>query len=153
MKEIPLSKGKVAIVDDCDYEYLSRWRWYYSSGYAKRTVYKGKNVYMHRDLANTPDGMDTDHINHNKLDNRRENLRACTRTQNQRNISMIKSNKSGKKGVSWHSSAKKWEACIKFCGKKIYLGIYDDVEDASRAYNEKSVELFGEFSHILCETK
>jgi hypothetical protein len=91
MKEIKLTKGKTAIVDDEDFDRLSQYKWQFAViGYARRTVYvKGKKgrqtLYMHRDILATPSDMFTDHINGNRLDNRKENLRVCTQAENNRN--------------------------------------------------------------------
>lgn len=84
-KEIPLTKGKSAIVDDDLYWSLSQIKWHYSGGYAvyfEKKTRPRKAVRMHRLINNTPEGMDTDHINGNKLDNRRANLRTCSRSAN-----------------------------------------------------------------------
>jgi len=92
MKKIKLSQGKVTLVDDEDFDLLSKYRWHYHTGcrceYARRSTWKdGKvgTIYMHQMIINTPPGLETDHINGNKLDNRRENLRICTTRENQHN--------------------------------------------------------------------
>ena len=88
MKKIKLSKGKYALVDDKDYDQLSKVSWHFNDLYATRGLVsdgKLKTIYLHRFIANTPKGMETDHINQNKLDNRRENLRICTSSQNRTN--------------------------------------------------------------------
>src|SRR4030065_939634 len=106
MKEIKLTKGKVAIVDDEDYDWLMQWKWRINSiGYAMRTVKKNgkaRKIFMHRVILNTPSDMCSDHANHNRLDNRRCNLRICTKQQNQANAPAPKNNRSGGKGVSWN---------------------------------------------------
>jgi len=103
------------MVDDEDYEYINRWKWYIFKGtntfYATRTLPRvnGKhlNINMHRVILQTPDGMYVDHINGNGLDNRGVNLRNCTRSQNQHNRGKSRNNTSGYKGVSWHTHFKK----------------------------------------------
>ena len=148
MKEIELTQGKVAIVDDEDYEWLSRWKWYYGNGYAVRhsTRFLGrKHIFMHREILGTPDGMETDHINRDCLDNRRENLRACNGSQNRMNTSIPITNKSGYKGVVWNASRKKWQAQIGINYRRKYLGLYNTASAASDAYNKAALELFGEF--------
>lgn len=87
-----------------------------------------------------------DHINHNPSDNRWENLREATRSQNMKNLSISKTNKSGYKGVSWHSVGKKWQAHIKANGINHYLGLFETAEEASKAYQNASQKLHGEFS-------
>ncbi|MMZ67947.1 hypothetical protein D1872_305870 [compost metagenome] len=100
MREIPLTQGKVAIIDDEDFEKVSAYKWCYSStiGYAvSRKVVNGKRqpVLMHRLILDAPPGLVTDHINHDKLDNRKANLRLCTRHENNRNMPLRSNNKSG----------------------------------------------------------
>jgi hypothetical protein len=151
-RDIPLTKGKVAIVDDEDYEWLSQWKWHCSHVYAVRRPYYGPNkkrrlIYMHRLILNTPDDMEVDHINLNGLDNRRCNIRNCTRSQNVENTSVRRDNNSGKKGVGWKKSNQKWIARINQNGKHIHIGCYDNLDEAADAYYKKSVELFGEFAY------
>src|SRR3990167_9749261 len=96
MKIIRLNKGQSAIVDDDVFDYLNQWKWYFNNqGYAVRRPYikgsgrknqKCMTIHMHRLVNNTPNGMQTDHINRNKLDNRRENLRNVTDQQNKFNL-------------------------------------------------------------------
>lgn len=149
MKKIPLTKGKYALVDDIDYEHLSQWKWYYlSSGYAVRDQHINKkkfNFLMHRVIMNTPKNMDTDHINHNPLDNRRKNLRIVTTSQNLFNTSIRSDNTSGYKGVSWSKSAKKWWALIWKDKKHHSLGYYDNLEDAISARKSGEKLYFGSF--------
>jgi hypothetical protein len=90
----------------------------------------------------------TDHINHDKLDNRRINLRSCTNQQNHMNKSSNKDSTSKYLGVSWHKNANKWQSSIRFNGKQIHLGIFNNEQDAAKAYNLKAIELFGEFSNL-----
>ena len=146
MAEIELTQGKVTIVDDSDFEWLNQWKWRYvggRQGYAKRHSprIKGKrtSIYMHRLINNTPEGMETDHINRNKLDNRKENLRTATRSLNQRNKGLQKNNVVGHPGIVWNKGHERWEARIKINNKQIYLGNYTDLEQAilSRKEGEK----------------
>jgi hypothetical protein len=151
MKEIPLTQGKVAIVDDDVYESLSCWKWRYSHGYAirstPRSLGKRKTIWMHREVVKAPEGMQVDHIRTNeKLINTRENLRICTCAQNSCNKNKYKNNTSGYKGVSWHKRGKRWEACICPKSRTIHLGLFDSPEEAARAYDAKARELFGEFA-------
>jgi hypothetical protein len=147
MKEIKLTKGKVTIVDDEDYEYLSQWKWQFNVGYASRSSsVRGKSckIYMHRIIAHTPMDKETDHINRDKLDNRRKNLRICSSAVNERNKSIVCTNTSGARGVNWEKGRNKWRAGITYNYKYYNLGRYDNINDAIRAYNEKAFELFGE---------
>lgn len=146
MKEIELTQGKVALVDDDDFELLNQWKWYYHHGYAVRKC-KEKMIFMHRIILKTPVGFDTDHINCKKLDNRRSNLRMCTKSQNQANKGIGASNKSGYKGVMWYKQTKRWHSQITHKGKKYHLGFFKNISDAIEAYKKKSKELFGDFSY------
>ena len=116
MKKIKLSKGKVALVDNEDYIWLNQWKWHFmAGGYAMRhlRISEDKNsklIYMHRQILNTPKGLESDHINRNKLDNRKENLRVATRSQNNMNRKKRINCTSKYKGVSWHKQRKKWQA-------------------------------------------
>lgn len=151
-KEIQLSRGKVAIVDDEVYESLARHKWHCDSiGYAARKVWKGfkcETVRMHRALVDAPDGMVVDHINGNKLDNRRSNLRVCTRAQNLMNRGKQRNNTSGFKGVSYHKQCSKWMAFIKLNKRFINLGLFDTPEAAALAYNEAAKKYHGEFAKL-----
>lgn len=137
---IKLTQNKFAIVDNKDFEYLNQWKWNYDkiTGYAKRHI-KNKSIYLHRIINNTPQNLFTDHINRNKLDNRKCNLRTCEKVLNQRNQKICKTNTSGYKGVSWSKSAKKWQSFIFKDNKKINLGFFIDKIDAikSRLLGEK----------------
>jgi len=141
-----------AIVDDEDFDWLNQWWWYRDSrGYAARR--KGvkpneKIILMHREIVQTPKGMETDHINRTRLDNRRKNLRVCTTQQNQMNKSIQKNNTSGFTGVSWSKKASKWTATIKLNRKTAYIGQFDNKEDAIKERRVKELELFGEFSSL-----
>jgi hypothetical protein len=152
MKTIKLTLGKVAIVDNDDFDKLNQWKWNCVNGYAARLVSRklGKRVmiYMHREILGTPDGMECDHINSNRLDNRKQNLRICNRSQNQANRSKSSNNTSGYKGVNWHKVNQKWRAKIKINGRSKYLGCFTDIEDAAKAYEKAAIEYFGEFARV-----
>jgi hypothetical protein len=151
MKKIKLNnQKKYAIIDDSFYDEFVKYTWYFSgTGYASRSEWnpntkKAKTIYMHRIVANTPNGKQTDHINLNKLDNRKENLRICTRKQNSGNVYIPSHNTSGMKGVGKHAG--KWRAYISDKDKHIHLGYFNTKELAAQAYNKKASELFGEFA-------
>jgi hypothetical protein len=135
MKEINLSNGGAALIDDADFELVNRWKWRRSeNGYAVRTSWKGK-ILMHRLVIGViPKGLEVDHINRIKLDNRRCNLRAVTHSENQRNTPKQSNNTSGFKGVSWDKSRGKWRAATKHNGKHILIGRFNTPQEASRAY-------------------
>ncbi len=101
---------------------------------------------MHRIIMNAPVGKQVDHINHNGLDNRKENLRLATPAQNQANQKLSKANTSGFKGVSFDKKKKKWAAYI---GKQSRnLGRFLDIRDAARAYNDAAKLAYGEFAKL-----
>jgi len=149
-KEIPLTQGKVALVDDADYAYLSQFKWYFNGGgYAARTAPQSLGrgiIYMHRELLKPGKGIVVDHIDGDKLNNRRSNLRIATVSQNIFHSKLSKVNTSGYKGVRWHRQGKKWLAEIKYQRRNIYLGLFDTAEAASAAYNAAAKRLFGEFA-------
>ena len=153
MRHIELTQGKQAIVDDADYALLSKYKWCTrrtcnGSLYAVRTCYSEEgsiSVPMHRVITSCPDDKVVDHVNHNGLDNRRENLRVCTVSQNAQN-SLPRRRSSKFKGVHWHTRDRKWVAKIKFEGKSTFIGCFTDEVKAARAYDIKAIELHGEFA-------
>lgn len=154
MKTIPLTKGVDAIVDDEDYMELSKYRWharetpggFYACRNARRVNGKQVPIMMHSLLCPIPAGMEVDHVDGNPLNNRRNNLRACTRSQNQFNKGRNKNNTSGYKGVSSVQKTGRWRARINVDGKAIYLGSYETKKSAARAYNEACLKYHLEFS-------
>ena len=154
MRKIPLTQGKFALVDDKDFERFGDFKWQYMNGYAGRTVYMGggrkgaiyTTEWLHRLIAEVPEGMVGDHINGDTLDNQRSNLRICTQRQNLMNTGKKSTNTSGVKGVSWHKASKKWVAQIYIDGKKRHLGIYSDINEAKRIYQNSAEQTFGIFA-------
>ena len=144
MKKLKLSDGGYTLVDDMDYELLSKYSWRKNSqGYVRQSLANGK--FLHRLLLKAPSNKLVDHINRNPLDNRRANLRLCTASENNVNMKLRKDNKSGFRGVSWHSSAKKWASEIKYEGVKMFIGTYHDLDEAIGARLTAELEYFGEF--------
>jgi len=148
MKKIPLTKGKYTIVDEDDYKKLCIRKWYFKpnsktldTGYAS-----SRAGYMHRIIVNAPSNMLVDHINGDKLDNRKSNLRLCTMSQNKANSTQYSSNKSGYKGVYWHKHVKKWQSQIRYKGKIYHLGSFDTALEAHMAHKKKHQKLFKKFS-------
>lgn len=152
MREIIITRGQVVIVDDDDFEYLKNHSWHCcNNGYACRSAkINGKytTIKMHRVITNAPEWLEVDHINHNRLDNRKGNLRVCTRSQNNMNRKRYSGSSSIYKGVSFCRRSLKWAAYIALHGKQQTLGRFDTEEEAALAYNQKAVELFGEFAHL-----
>jgi hypothetical protein len=152
-KEIILTNGGVALVDLDDYEWLSQLTWRKSSSGAavrnsSRHLGPQKPIWMHRVIMACPEGMVVDHINNNRLDNRKENLRICTQAENARNRTTPHINKCGYKGVYWHKGKRRWYAHITMNGKQKHIGAFHNIHDAARRYNEKAVELFGEYAKV-----
>ena len=138
-KEIPLSQGGFAIVDEDDYEQISRFNWHSYPGhntlYARRVFWAGKkthNVDMHRVILNPSPGFEVDHIDGNGLNNLRSNLRIVTRRGNAQNRHMIKTSRHP--GVHWHKQRGKWVAEIRYNGRRGYLGLFEIEEDAATTY-------------------
>lgn len=157
MAEIILKGGRVALVDDEDFDRLSPFKWF-SHLVAKstsRNYYARRNskiiggvrappVYMHREVIGAARGQIVDHINGDTLDNRRVNLRIVTASQNNMN------RKSGRpfmlKGA--YPSGRRWTSSIQIDGQNHYLGCFATAEQAARAYDRKAFELFGEFAKL-----
>lgn len=154
MKQIslhPLCQGTYALVDDDDYERLKTFKWCsYRGLYAWRytsTAEKAKRkaFYMHREVLHAPPGAHVDHINGNRLDNRKSNLRLATNSQNQGNRKPNKSKRGSRyKGV--YTSG--WIAAIQKNGRKHYIGTYATEIEAARAYNSAALEFFGAFAKL-----
>ncbi|MFH0938247.1 MAG: HNH endonuclease [Planctomycetota bacterium] len=159
MKQIKLTQGQVALVDNEDYERLSAHKWYamkVRSGrfYAVRSTGKNphrKRVLMAREILNAPAGTEVDHVSGDTLDHRRSNLRLATHAENQRNRGKYQNNTSGLKGVSYDSTRRKWRAQIKVNGKVIYLGHFADTTDAARTYDGAALQLHGAFARMNFE--
>lgn len=140
------------LVDDDDYTKLMQgYRWYADKyGYAVRNVWQEDGTrttsFMHREIIGAKKGEEADHRNGNIHDNRRENLRLCTRSQNNANRHKIPLHSSRFKGVGWEKGRRKWQVRIKHQGKRIWLGYFDSEEAAAKAYDAKARELFGEFA-------
>lgn len=151
MKEIALTQGQVTLVDDADFEWLSQWKWYAAHSRAVRSPIKGAPlISMARVILGLTDPkMAVDHRNGNTLDNRRQNLRPATASQNAANRKLRKDNQLGTKGVS--RAGKKFRADIEFQGVKLYLGVFSTANEAQQAYNDQAVQVFGSFAKPVAE--
>lgn len=154
MKEIKLTQGKIAIVDDEDFEWLNQFKWYAhkrtNTWYAVRNIWvenRRTAISMHREIMGASKGQEIDHRNGDGLYNLKVNLRFCTCQQNQFNrIFARRDSNLNIKGVGYHEKAKKFQASIRINGKKIYLGIYAVLGDADSAYRIAEEKYFGEFA-------
>lgn len=144
MKKIKLTRGKYAIIDDEDFDFLNQFKWYCSFyGYAVRDVGGRKNkkcIFMHRIINKTKDNEITDHINRNRLDNRRCNLRTVTSRENIINRGLNKNNSSGYKGIVFRKDIKKWNARIKINYRDISLGCFINIKDAVFARKQAEIK-------------
>jgi len=148
MKEIFISPGNVALVDDADYDALAKFKWHLSCGYACRYIGNNKHSRMHREILNAPPGTEVDHADGNRLNNQRSNIRLCNGSQNQINKGPQPCNTSGFKGVSWHKQKGRWQAQISVNGRNKYIGHYDTPADAAAAYRAEAVRLHGDFARF-----
>jgi HNH endonuclease/AP2 domain len=151
MKYIKLTKNKFTVVDDEDYEMLNNRKWMYSSGgYAVRSTHRpGKNPgqeLMHRTITNCPKGLHVDHINGNRLDNRKANLRVVDAHFNHVNVALSARNTSGSKGVDYRKDKKKWRARICIRGIQRNLGYFKTKEEAVVARIIAAKQYFGEYA-------
>jgi hypothetical protein len=153
MKEIQLTKGKVTLVDDQDFDFLNQWKWRASCEhglwYARRTALTAtgpKYIGMHQVILGYPKGLHGDHRNGNGLDNQRKNLRIATPSQNQCNKRMHPKNTTGFRGV-WRRDGR-FSSVIKYQGRRYYLPARDTAEQAAQDYDAKARELHGEFARL-----
>lgn len=156
MKLLQLSKGYIAQVDDEDYELLSQWCWSATKCcdkiYARRTKKYGNkkvHIYLHRFLMNVhlcDKTVFCDHKDRDTLNNQKENLRICTAADNQRNKTKKRNGIHKYIGVSVNH--KRFSASLTHNGKRVYIGTYDTQEEAALAYNNKKIELHGEFANL-----
>lgn len=160
MKTIPLTKGATTIVDDKDYDLLSKMitarksmaKWHLNGeGYATARIWDkstktSKLVRLHRFLMDVDSTKEIDHINGIRTDNRRCNLRICNRTLNNANRFKRNNTTSKYKGVSWSKCAKKWTVQLGYKGVHYYYGLYNSEEEAAKVYDKKAKEVFGEFA-------
>ena len=152
MKEIHLNRGYVTLVDDEDFELLSKHKWHVCFGhndtaYAAKKTRKGGKIFMHRMILGlTSPNIMADHKNGNGLDNQRHNLRPATRSQNQWNKPCRKDSRTGFKGVT--PRGKKWSTRIIVDKKTIHLGVFFVLEDAARAYDAAATIHHKEFAYL-----
>lgn len=154
-REIQLSRGMAAIVDDEDYSFLLSFTWFADPCSPRRKTFRARHNFcvngstrallMHRLVAAVSHADVVDHINHNPLDNRRCNLRICSHEENAFNRINTK-HSSVYKGVTWHKAANAWCAQIASNGIKRHLGCFKDELDAAAAYDTAAILIHGEFA-------
>lgn len=152
---VPLSRGKVAICDGADISLVNGSNWCYTSDLRRRTGYAITNVLdnvpskrrMHRVIMGVTDPkIEVDHIDGDGCNNRRANLRLCSKFQNAQNRKLNRSSLTGRKGVSYHRPLKKYRTQIQVGGVAKHVGYFTTKEEAARAYDEEAVRLHGEFA-------
>lgn len=153
MKEIPLTQGYVALVDDSDFETVNAHNWYAEK--ASRGIYATRNIRkpsgnwgiqrLHRFLM--PEVPRIDHHDGDGLNNQRDNLRPATHKQNTQSFRRKKIGATSSfRGVYWNKSHCKWYARIEVSGTPIYLGCFTSETDAAKAYDVAAVKHFGDFA-------
>ena len=155
VKEIPLTQGKIALVDDSDYAWLNQWKWcascHHRTWYAlRKSLVDGSSIYtyMHTLILQTPKGMYSDHKDGNGLHNWRDNLRVCTRAENQHNQQKQKRQCSSNfKGVYFCKDRNKWQVNITVGLRRISLGYFSSEIEAAQTYDEAARKYHGEFAH------
>lgn len=159
MKKIKLTQGKCALVDDEDFEMLSRWKWCAALDKKTRSFramsnrHRWENIKpitmrMERIVIGAIEKQLVDHINHDTLDNRKINLHIVNHHQNGGNRKPKRNSKSGYKGVSWNKGIKKWQAQIRINYKLQNLHFSENPKECAEAYNKAAVKYFGEFAYL-----
>ena len=157
MKEIRLTRGMIALVDDDDFEYLNQWRWmaYKIRSYfyaARRLPGKRKDprklILMHREILNNPNGLEIDHKNHNPLDNQKNNLRIATHSQNMANRKAKGTSEFLGVCIINNRGHQYIRAGIKIDGRNFHLGTFNTQIEAALAYDKKAKEIHGDFANV-----
>lgn len=150
-REIPLTRGFVALVDDQDFDWLSQWKWCAKPWtptlcYAVRRDSDGRAVAMHRAILTPAQGVQVDHKDGDGLNNQRFNLRLCSQRENLYGRSIRSDNTLGFKGVA--RVGQRFRAKVVKDGHTYWFGTYSDIESAARAYDAGAKQLFGEFARL-----
>ena len=156
MREIPLTQGKVALVDDADYDWLMQWKWcasethgvFYAIRHTSRRNPPRKIIFMHRAILGVPGGVLVDHRDFDGLNNQRYNLRQVSIFQSNQNRGMHSTNRTGFKGIYKVKNREKYRAEIVAYGQRYRLGQFNTKEEAAAAYQEAAIEHFGEFREL-----
>ena len=151
MKKIPLTFSKFAVIDRSDYDLVSKYKWHLQidtyTSYAASKI-NGKIIKLHRFIMDCPPLLEVDHKNGNGLDNRRCNLRVCTKSQNQLRRQIYRKTSSRYRGVSWCKNNKKWRVQARISGKKFSIGYFHNEIAAAKKYNEIAIKHHGDFAYL-----
>lgn len=148
---IPLTKGESTKIDTEDLNRITRYKWYFDRGYARRRFECNgvqRCMHMHREILQAPDGFEVDHINGDTLDNRKANLRLVTRRENQFNSSSHMGSTSKFKGVFWYKHLQRWRVRLCIDRKSKHIGYFDDEVEAAKAYNVAALNIYGEYAKL-----
>jgi hypothetical protein len=137
--------GRTKVSND-KIEAVTKHKWHLDNGYVC-SINKGVITLLHRMITNAKTGEVVDHVSHDILDNRNDNLRVCTQQQNSFNTSLKKNNSSGFPGVSFRKDRGKWRSFIMVNRKQIHLGSYLRIEDAIKSRKEAEERYFGDFAY------
>lgn len=148
-----LADGTEATIDAEDAELVGQYNWCLNSdGYVVTNLPlgngKSRTLRLHRLVVGDPEGKSVDHRNNDPRMNQKSLLRPATHAENMKNSKMRDDNTSGHKGASWHRAKEKWQAQIQHEGKKIHLGYFTDIEEATKAYREAALKYHGEFANF-----
>jgi hypothetical protein len=142
----------LVMVDDEDYDFLNQHYWqvdkFKSVGCHTKVDGKRKNILIHRLIMKPPKGVEIDHIDGNRLNNQKSNLRFATSSQNKINRGARKDCKSGYKGVSWHKQRNCWTSRLMIDGKYQHLGLFKDKHKAAQVYNDNALKHYGEYAWL-----
>lgn len=146
--ECVLPSGKRFQIDPGDYPQVAKYRWVTNAaGYFVASLGSRSNhIFLHRLIMNPPDGTFVDHVDGDKANCRRRNMRLCSRTENNRNVGLQQNNQCGYKGVYWASDRRKWRAEITVGRKHIHIGSFDSPIEAAQAYDQAAIAYFGEYA-------
>lgn len=148
MKKIKLTKGYFTIVDDLDFEKVSKWKWSATKNGTKIYAVRndmGRRIYLHRLIFGSTELVD--HIDKNSLNNRRKNLRSANKQTNAINSDKMKTKTTSRfKGVHWAAQISRWRAKLSVNGKNISLGCFSSEEEAADAYKNATKKLYGSFA-------
>jgi hypothetical protein len=149
-KNVKNARHLLAMVDDEDFDRLNKFSWQArkDKGIIGNISGDGKKTLMHRYIMKAKHNQEIDHIDGNRLNNQKSNLRFATSSQNKANRGPRKDNKSGYKGVSWHKQLNKWTVRIMINGKYLSLGLHNDILEAAKAYNKAALKYYGQFAWL-----